>query len=244
MSELADIVAAVLDGRPDAVLATMGPDPVVRDQRLGTLHGVEGVQRWVADSTDWLRSLEAEPTELAYLLTDGRMVHELSLAIEANGECIDLPYVLVADRGPEGVVDLRTYHSTWPYTGTHVFRAPPLAGRPRESVPEIFAWYIDRISVADVEAVLGRFTADGYVREPSGNRWKHAGPDGRAAFYGHLVDAPRARFDLMTSTQVGDTVAVEYAFAYGTNEMVGGICIMETVGDRIAAVRITDDVGI
>ncbi|MEM6293556.1 MAG: nuclear transport factor 2 family protein [Myxococcota bacterium] len=242
MKDFREIVEALFEGNVAALSNAVIPSCVVQDQRLGRLEGTEGLARWVEDSAQWLRALNAKPTELAYLEDQTRAVHELSFAIEANGETVDLPFVLVADRGEGGVTELRTYHSTWPYTGGHVFRAPPLAGRPTEPVPEIFQWYIDRISVADVDAVLARFTEDGYVREPSGDRWKHQGPQGRAKFYGHLVDAPRARFELMTSTVAGNTIAVEYAFAYGPTDMVGGVCIMEVEGDRLAAIRITDDV--
>ncbi len=242
MTDIRKIVQGLLDNDSAAVSGAVSADCVVQDQRLGKLEGSEGVKRWAEDSAQWLRSLEARPTVLAHLETDARMVYEVSFGIVANGEAVDLPYVVVADRDAEGITELRTYHSTWPYTGEHVFRAPPLAGRPQEAVPEIFGWYIERISAADVDAVLARFTEDGYVREPSGDRWRHQGPDGRAKFYGHLVHAPRARFELMTSTAVGDTIAVEYGFAYGPTELVGGVCIMEVAGDKLAAIRITDDV--
>ncbi len=242
MKDVKGIVAALLSGDATALSGIVSEGCLVQDQRLGRLEGAEGLARWFEDSAQWLRSLKAVPTELAYLSSDARAVHELSLAIEADGASVDLPYVLVADGNADGVTEIRTYHSTWPYTGGHVFRAPPLAGRPTEPVPEIFQWYIDRISVADVDAVLARFTEEGYVREPSGNRWKHQGAEGRAKFYGHLTDAPRARFELMTSTTQGNTIAVEYAFAYGPTDMVGGVCIMEVEGDKLAAIRITDDV--
>ncbi|MBX2804237.1 MAG: nuclear transport factor 2 family protein [Myxococcales bacterium] len=242
MTDLRAVMAAARRGDADTVVRAMGPTSVVRDQRLGVLDGAQGVRRWATDSAVWLEGLAAEATELSHTASDDRLVLELSLDLTVDGEVVDLPYVIVADRGPSGFTELRTYHSTWPYTGQHVFRPPPLAGRPTESVPDIFSEYIARISVADIDWVLQNFTEDGYVREPSGNRWRHAGPDGRAAFYGHLIDAPRARFDLSTSTVEGGRIAVEYAFAYGDAEMVGGVCIMEVRGDRIAAVRITDDV--
>ena len=242
MTDLRAIASALFRGDTKAVLTSMTSSPVVQDQRLGMLDGRSEVERWVADSAAWLVGLKAEPTEVALIRNERRSVLELSLAIHVDGEVVDLPYVLVADRGEGGITELRTYHSTWPYTGDHVFRAPPLAGRPQEAAPAIFQWYIERISVADIDAVLARFTEDGYLREPSGDRWKHQGAEERAGFYGHLVHAPRARFELMTSTVEGPLMAIEYAFAYGDRDLVGGICIMEVAGDRIVAVRIADDV--
>ena len=242
MNDWTNIIAGLLNNDQAAVSACVTPGCVVRDQRLGTLEGAEGVGRWVEDSAQWLRALQAKPTDLARLVTERRGVHEVSFEIRSGDEVVDLPYVLVADVDDGGVTELRTYHSSWPYSGGHSFRAPPLAGRAKEAIPEVFQWYIDRISVADVDAVLARFTTDGYVREPSGDRWRHAGPQGRAKFYGHLVDAPRASFELSTSTVMGNTIAVEYGFAYGSTDMVGGVCVMEVAGDQIAAIRITDDV--
>ena len=244
MSTLRQLIESVFEGDAATVASSMADAPVVQDQRLGRVAGLAGVERWVEDSATWLAGLAAQPTEVSLIETARRSVCELSLSIETSDGRVDLPYVVVADHTAGGFSELRTYHSTWPYTGGHVFRAPPLAGRTPEPIPDIFQWYIDRVTEADVEAVLGRFTPDGYVREPSGDRWKHAGPQGRAAFYGHLVHAPRARFELMTSTADEQHIAVEYAFAYGDNALVGGICILEVAGDHIAAVRITDDVSV
>ncbi|MEO1271755.1 MAG: nuclear transport factor 2 family protein, partial [Myxococcota bacterium] len=146
------------------------------------------------------------------------------------------------DRSGDRFTELRTYHSTWPYTGQHTFRAPPLPGRTPEPIPAVFARYIEWVSQADVAAILDAFTHDGYVREPSGKRWKHQGPEARQTFYAHLTSAPRATFALASCTTDANQIAVEYAFSYGDVPMVGGICIMEVDGDAIAAVRITDDV--
>ncbi len=242
MSDLRTTVEALFRGDAAAVLQFMTATPVVQDQRLGRLVGADEVTRWVQDSSAWLDTLKAKPTEVSVLTTDRRLVYELSLSIESEDGVVDLPYVMVADQSDDGFTEIRTYHSTWPYTKGHVFRPPPLAGRAGEPMNGTFQWYIDRISVADVQPVLDRFTDDGYVREPSGDRWKHQGPKELAAFYVHLVHAPRARFELGTCTVMGSTIAVEYAFAYGPVEFVGGVCIMEVDGDKIAAVRIADDV--
>ena len=125
-----------------------------------------------------------------------------------------------------------------------MFREPPLQGRSSEPIPEIFTWYIDRVREADADAILAHFAKNGYVREPSGMRWKHQGAQALAAFYGHLEHAPRATFDLCSCTVDGELIAVEYGFAYGEVDKVGGICVMQAQGDRIEAVRITDDVGV
>ena len=244
MTDLRTLACAIIDGSVPAAVEAIADAVVIHDQRLGRLAGASASMDWVTDSSRWLQKLDATPHEIAHLETEHRSILELSLNIRTGDEVVDLPYVLVAERSAEGTVEIRTYHSTWPYTGSHVFRAPPLAGRLPEPVPEIFRWYIDRVSAGDVDAVLGRFTPDGYVREPSGDRWKHQGPEDRAAFYGHLVHAPRATFDLVTSTVCGDLIAVEYGFSYGPVPKVGGICIMEVAADRIHAVRITDDVSV
>ena len=244
MSDLRVLFDAVRRDDVATVAALTVPSVVVQCQRRGHRAGRQEVAAWVHDTAAWLERLQARATQVAQLETAERVVLELSMDIEVDGETVDLPFVLVGDRTSDGLAELRTYHSTWPYTGSHVVRPSPLEGRVAEEAPEIFRWYIDRVHAADVQAVLGRFTPDGYVREPSGERFRHQGPDQRAAFYGHLVHAPRATFDLMTSTVQGDTIAVEYAFAYGDVEKVGGICIMEVAADRIAAVRITDDVGV
>lgn len=106
----------------------------------------------------------------------------------------------------------------------------------------VFATYIERVRKQDIASILASFVEQGYVREPSGERWKHAGPVDRATFYNHLKGAPSTHFDLMTCLVDGDHVGVEYGFRYGDAPLVGGICIMERRGEQLVAVRITDDV--
>ena len=243
ISNLTTLADALFRGDAAKAQSLLIQAEAVDDQREGRCIGLSGVEGWVQGFVQWAQGLKASHSVVATLHSSTRAVLELSLSITVADGVVDLPLVLVADLHGDAIVMLRTYHSTWPYTGTHTLRKPPLEGAAAGAVPGIFARYIEQVSNADIGSVLESFTPDGYVREPSGDRWKHQGPEGRATFYGHLVNAPRATFDLNSCVVDRSLIAVEYSFAYGDVPMVGGVCIMEHEGGSIAAVRIADDVG-
>ena len=243
MTDLAPLANALFRGDPETIRGLLLKAQVVDDQRVGRCETRTEIDAWAQGAVEWAEGLNATHSTVASLRSDRRAVLELSLDITVEDGVVDLPFVLVADLEEGSISELRTYHSTWPYTGSHTYRRPPLRGAAADSIPEFFTRYIDQVSHAEVDAVLESFTEDGYVREPSGDRWKHQGAKDRAKFYRHLESAPRATFELNSCVESGSMTAVEYSFSYGDVPMVGGVCIMERAGDRIVAVRIADDVG-
>lgn len=243
MTDLKQLGSALFGGDVGTARKLLASARSVDDQRIGRCDGAVGLDKWVQETIAWAQSLKARCSVVASLQSSKRCVVEMSLDITVDEQVVDLPYVLVADIDNEAISALRTYHSTWPYTGSHVFRAPPLTGTSCDPIPAWFQRYVDQVSNAEVDEVLESFAEDGYLREPSGLRWQHRGPEERAKFYGHLKSAPRATFILNSCLEDGASVAVEYSFSYGDTPMVGGVCIMERVAERIAAVRIADDVG-
>ncbi len=202
------------------------------------------VTAWVGATAQWLRDLQGSWQAVADINDAHTAVHEVSLAITTNDGTVDLPFVVVADVSGDTFTEIRTYHSSWPYTGGHTFREPPVERRDLSATPQLFADYIERLTRQDIDPILASFSPDGYVREPSGNRFRYQGSAQRDAFYkGHIADAPPAKFDLRTCTNGSGITAVEYAFAYGDSGLVGGVCIMEHSAGKIDAIRITDDVG-
>lgn len=242
MSQLSHVVESLFRGDAEAVLSGFGAAPRVNAQRGGLVQGSD-VAEWVASTSKWFRELDGKH-EGGLNIVGERAVYETSLEIRTDDGRVDLPFVAVADMKDGKIQELRTYHSSWPYTRGHTFRAPPVDKAELSALPKTFADYIDRLTRADVDPILASFADNAYVREPSGNRYKYAGSAQLDDFYrGHIADAPPARFDLRTCTNDGNISAVEYAFAYGDVPLVGGVCIMEHHDGKIAAVRITDDVG-
>lgn len=243
MSRLSNALDGLFRGDAEAWMACFDGTPRVNAQRGGLIEGHAAVAEWVADTARWFAEVDGNWTP-GLDIEGERLVHESSLGIRTQDGVVDLPFVVVADGADSTISEVRTYHSTWPYTGTHSFRAPPVEKGNLEHVPTVFSDYIDRLVRTDVEPILESYAETGYIREPSGNRYKFQGPEQLADFYrGHILDAPPARFDLRTCTNAENIAAVEYAFAYGDRPLVGGICIMEHRDGEILAVRITDDVG-
>jgi hypothetical protein len=57
---------------------------------------------------------------------------------------------------------------------------------------------------------LALFAEEGYVREPSGSKYKHVGPEGRQGFYSAALDSGGVTLKHCTATFDGTRFAVEY----------------------------------
>lgn len=235
-----------LDGNhADAVLGLFSTEPHVDAQRGGKYVGADEVRIWVAETSVWLRSLFARFDDITFFYAAQRAVHEISVTIKVEGQEIDLPFVVVADCDDDRLTAIRTYHSTWPYTGTHSPRTPPLPVPTGLVLPDVVKAYLSNLENGDVAALQNLFTEQGYVREPSGARFTHQGMAGRAEFYNEITHPgmPKASFHPLTVTDDGLYVAFEYDFVIMDTHTAGIAVIERTREGKIAAVRITDDAG-
>jgi hypothetical protein len=205
-----DFYVSLLAGDVDALTDVYLGQPQVNTPLQGEVKGAAAFKKFVEDQQAWLREREANP-ELFYLnATDERIVAEFVLYLGHAGEMIDLPVAVVADLVEGGISAIRVYHSTWPLTGEHMIRAPLLEPVEGLEEPEVIKAYMAGIGEPDKEVVLALFAEDGYVREPSGARYKHVGPEGLRHFYGPALDAGGVVLHHCTATFDGRTFAVEF----------------------------------
>ena len=139
---------------------------------------------------------------------------------------------------------MRAYHSTWPLTGDHVRRGP-LIDPEVEFAQEPVDSYIAAMATGDIDALDSLFEEDGYVREPSGDRFKHVGSD-RASYFRPLRERGGVGMTMVTSIDDGKSAAIEYLYDEWAGVKVDsqpGASVWERGPDgKIAAVRIYDDV--
>ena len=240
---------ALLAGNADAIVAMFSGIPNINTPLDGLINGNEAVREYVAEQHKWLIERNAKPRFVNIIPSPERIIVELVLDMNHNGEEIDLPVALVADRDGEGVSALRVYHSTWPLTGEHALRAPILTAptTPPEEPPVIEAYMTGISDPPNKAKVLNLFTDDGYIREPSGDRYRHAGQEAREQFYSFALDSGGVNLIHCTATWDGHSFGVEYIcdeWAHVALEPQAGMAIYETAdnGTRIKAVRIYDDV--
>ncbi len=245
---LAQLYAHLLAGDAAAVRALF-PGPVALDAPLaGAVQGDAALNRFVEQQKSWLaeRRMRVEP--LSQIEDDAQAAVELALHWVQDGAEIDLPVALIGQKVPGGFGQVRVYHSTWPLHGKHAYRAPIVWPRGRLAEPAVVEAYFAALEAGDAAGMMATFDEDGYVREPSGSRYRHEGPGGRAAFYAMVTAQPGGvGLTHATATLQGRLFAVEYLCErWGASRFapMAGCAFYELTADlgRIVGVRIYDDV--
>lgn len=212
----------------------------------GDIRGEDAVREFVAEQQAWLEEHGADAQVLAVTSVAERVVVEFVLYLRHQGKDIDIPVAVVADISGDGVSWIRVYHSTWPLSGEHVLRPPLLESAEGLEEPEVIEKYMEGISKPDAESVLALFADEGYVREPSGSQYKHAGKEGREEFYIAAFSYGGVSLKHCTATFDGTRCAIEYICdRLGRVEIPpqAGIAVYELADPgQILAVRIYDDV--
>jgi hypothetical protein len=241
-----DFYVYLLAGDVDTLIAIFAGQPSIDTPLGGEVKGAAAFKRFVEEQGAWLKERQANPELFHLTATDERIVAEFVLYLRHGGEPIDLPVAVVADLVEGGISAVRVYHSTWPLTGEHLVRAPLLEPAEGLEEPEVIQAYMAGIGEPDKEAVLALFAEDGYVREPSGARFRHVGPEGLRHFYGPALDSGGVVLHHCTATFDGRTFVVEFICDEWANVKLppqAGLAVYELAGpDRLQAARIYDDV--
>jgi hypothetical protein len=237
----------LLAGNVDSLLNLFNGEPDLNTPLRGEVKGYAAFERFVTEEQAWLSERKARPEFVNAIISDERIVLELIVYLTLEGEEIDLPIAIAADRKGAGVSAIRVYHSTWPLTGEHIVRPTildPPERKPEE--PAVIEAYMTGIGKPDKELVLSLFTQDGYVRQPSGARYKHTGPEGLHQFYDPALDAGGIVLHHVTATFDGHSIGIEFICDEWANVKLppqAGLAVYELAGtDKIQAARIYDDV--
>ena len=210
------------------------------------LGGKQLPPEFVAETRAWLGAHEARVADVCTTETENRVVHEITLWLEFDGNECELPIMLIADIAGGCIRDLRIYHSTWPLYGTHEVRHGVLpyynlTEKPAEPV----GTYHEAIGAGDAAAVDATFESDGTVREPSGSAYTHAGAD-RTAWYQRILSDGGLPLHLGSITDDGETVVFEYLSdrwgSHGIPSQAGAGAYTRGASGKIVSARIYDDV--
>lgn len=242
-----DFYAHLAEGRADDLAAWFRGRPAIDTPLDGAIGDEQAFRRHVSAQQAWLREHRAKPEVIAVIAAPERTVVELVLYLQRGSETLDLPVALVAEPGEGKLAAIRVYYSTRPLTGRHALRAPLLAPAGHLAEPPTIERYMTGLARADKEAVLALFAPEGYVREPSGARYRHAGEEGRRAFFDMvLAFGGGVPLKHCTATFDGRRFAVEYVCdEWGRAKFApqAGMAVYELDGSgRLLAVRIYDDV--
>lgn len=100
----------------------------------------------------------------------------------------DLPLVAICVKEGEKFNAIRTYHSVYPITEGHVFRASILSKRIELIEPEEVVNYFKAIDIGSTDKTMATLSIedDVYFREPAGWRWNHKTEAGLKEHFDHF----------------------------------------------------------
>lgn len=244
--KLNNFYAFLLNGDEKSLLSLFSGVPLINTPFEGEINGKEAFADFVVVMQGWLQKYKTKPEVLALTVAEKRICIEFILYLELENKSIDLPVAIVADRSNANVSAIRVYHSTWPFTGKHIIRSPLL--RPQENLdePEIVIQYTEALRKGNADTILALFEENGYVREPSGSRYKHNGKKGQKEFYIPALEAGGISLKHCTATFDGTRTVVEYICnGWGNRKLEpqAGAAVYELGSSGLLfAARIYDDV--
>jgi hypothetical protein len=243
----AETFLSFLASADGGAIARMLADKAIVDQPLwGTARGRGEIQAMVCRAGGWLAERKAEVHHVATTSNDHRAVAEHALKLAIDGRTIELPVAVVVEWRPGGVTAVRTYHSTWPLTGSHGLRTPVLPHDPEIVVPGILEHYQRALAAGDLDGILDAYEEDGYAREPSAGEYVYRGKARLRQIYTMQFLRGGIPLEYCSLTDDGARCAIEYnCVRWGKAEILpqAGVAVYELgKTGRVAAARIYDDI--
>jgi limonene-1,2-epoxide hydrolase len=215
---------------------------VVHDPHRGEIRGHRRLRQFVSESQKMLDERHARIERGATIVIPGRAVMELTVHLEVDGKMVDWPAAIVAESPSDGSVIFRSYLHQGTVYGEGSAR-PAILGDGDAHPGDVVGQYLAAIQDGDVDAAVGSFEPDGYLREPLGTY--HGGVELRKFFQNSLGDGGIALANCAV-TDDGVRCAVEYNCARWGGQALkpqAAIAVYERGPDSLlAAARLYDDI--
>jgi hypothetical protein len=183
---------------------------------------------------------------VAATVAGDRAVVELLAHLAQDGREVAWPVAIVAESPNERSVVFRSYCSQRALTGRPYLRRSILAPR-RVHVGDVVGRYHAALAAGDVEALVGTFAPDGYLREPPGPQYLHRGAaELRTFFRAYFSAGGGIGVENCRVTDDGERCALEYnCVRWGDRALPpqAAIAVYERSADGLlAAARMYDDI--
>jgi hypothetical protein len=241
-----EFYSGLFDGNINDIKAMFSGEPRLNEPSKGQVQGERAFEHFIGNYRQWMQSRNPRAERLDSIAAKNRTVEEYILHLHYKGESFNLPVALIADLEGDKFKQIRIYHSMWPLLQQHIVRAPILPFSETLQLPPLIEEYMKCLSSGDSETIITLFEKGAYVREPSGDSFKHEGQNALHKFYKTVLAEGGIPLEHCTCTHDGTKCAVEYNISkWGKSDLPpqAGIAIYEQ-GSRgsLAAVRIYDDV--
>ncbi len=236
----------LLDGDIKDINALFADEPFVNEPTRGEVKGKDKFEHFLRNYRQWMQHRNPTVEHVASTVTENRAVEEYILHLDYKGHSLNLPAAVAADMSVNKFTHVRIYHSLWPLMKRHIVRAPFLPESNTLTLPPLIKNYMEGLAIGDAEYITGLFEPHGYVREPSGEEFKHRELKGLRKFYRTALADGGIHLEHCSSTFDGVRCAVEFNInKWGKTELPpqAGIAVYEQSSrGRLTAARIYDDV--
>ncbi|MFP4845337.1 hypothetical protein [Winogradskyella sp. PE311] len=163
----------------------------------------------------------------------------------------DLPLVAIMVKDGDKFSEVRTYHSVYPITEGHVFRASIFSEQIELIEPKEVVSYFDGITIGSTQATMATlaFEDDVYFREPAGWRWNHKTREGLKKHFDHFFGdgGVPLKFHNYVFDKESGTFAGEYTcevWGSATFKPQAGVSIYDINKEtgKITGIRVYDNV--
>lgn len=244
-------VPALLDDAGEALSKRLGDRASIYHPLFGQATGLPALTKSLQRFGEWLTEHGGTVGKQHVLVGVDRDVAEVVVSVRHDGQSIDLPIAVVAERGRAREISVRVHHATRPFGRFQAPRPPRTSKGDREHVVATdIAEHLAALRLGDVDAVVRTFESKGALIDGAGRTHERDG-GALARHYTRILQNEHGANDwvpiVLGVADDGRSCSIEYE----TTKLVGeetspkeGVMIFER-GDSglIREVRIYDEVG-
>lgn len=169
----------------DTVLSQLTADAELNLQTVGVSKGIEESKGLLEKQREYLKDEIQEIKVFREFEDDKHLVIEYDILLKNT---FDLPLVAILVKDGDKYSAIRTYHSVYPITEGHVFRASIFSQQIALSEPLEVVKYFESISKGSTAETMDTlsFEDDVYFKEPAGWRWNHKTESGLKEHFDHF----------------------------------------------------------
>lgn len=238
----------VLKENYHSILNYLTDDVKLDLQSVGTAEGKLESTKLLKKQYDYLKN-EVKDVKIFKQFEDKKhLVIEYDILLNNT---FDLPLVVIMVKEGNQYSAIRTYHSVYPITEGHVFRAAIFSEEIELTEPKEVVNYFKGITIGSTEATMKTLSLedDIYFREPAGWRWNHKTEKGLKEHFDHFFadgGVPLKFHNYVFDKEIG-TFAGEYTcdvWGSATFKPQAGISIYDINKEtgKIIGIRVYDNV--
>lgn len=169
----------------DSILSNLTDNATLNLQTVGVSGGKEEGLALLKKQTEYLENEVNEIKVFHQFEDEKHLVIEYDILLNNT---FDLPLVAIFSKDGDKYNAIRTYHSVYPITEGHIFRASIFSDLIELSEPKEVVNYFKAITIGSTEDTMDTlsFEDDVYFREPAGWRWNHKTKDGLREHFNHF----------------------------------------------------------